>query len=246
MCFTIDVLFPLSFNGAEIKVYILYWCKFDVFKKTCIRPRFPRLFMEPRYRTKRPNRLWGGYETISKHNVDSLAWVNTDRRVGAVPIESYSPYLQPYSHTLYFILDCFSPRWKNITLFSFYLSLISAAVTQSLKVLSTLFLRFLLRTLVYLTTSTTPVLLLQVALGYGGLLWILESNFQDYVSNMTGSLGASVLLHPLVRPWPRDELWLAHFRRTGNSRLQVKSSEVQKAVRLLSTVTNAAFTITTF
>ncbi|XP_054280105.1 uncharacterized protein LOC128998131 [Macrosteles quadrilineatus] len=40
----------------------------------------------------------------------------------------------------------------------------------------------------------------QVTIGYGGLLWILESNFQDYIRNATGSLGASVLLHPLTRP----------------------------------------------
>lgn len=38
----------------------------------------------------------------------------------------------------------------------------------------------------------------QVVPGYKKLMWVLESNFHDYISNNVGCVGASVLLHPLI------------------------------------------------
>ncbi|XP_076761600.1 L-dopachrome tautomerase yellow-g [Xylocopa sonorina] len=38
----------------------------------------------------------------------------------------------------------------------------------------------------------------QVIPGYGGLMWVIESNFQDYIENAVSCSGASVALHPLV------------------------------------------------
>jgi hypothetical protein len=35
--------------------------------------------------------------------------------------------------------------------------------------------------------------------GYRRLMWVLESNFQDYIQNSVGCAGASVALHPLVK-----------------------------------------------
>lgn len=39
----------------------------------------------------------------------------------------------------------------------------------------------------------------QVAPGYKRLVWVLESNFHDYLENTVGCRGPSVLLHPLVK-----------------------------------------------
>lgn len=39
----------------------------------------------------------------------------------------------------------------------------------------------------------------QVVPGFKKLMWVLESNFPDYIQGTTGCLGASVLLHPLVK-----------------------------------------------
>ncbi|XP_046991538.1 major royal jelly protein 1 [Schistocerca americana] len=39
----------------------------------------------------------------------------------------------------------------------------------------------------------------QVVPGYKRLMWVLESNFQDYIQNTVGCAGASVSLHPLVK-----------------------------------------------
>ncbi|XP_069685297.1 dopaminechrome tautomerase [Periplaneta americana] len=39
----------------------------------------------------------------------------------------------------------------------------------------------------------------QVVPGYKRLMWVLESNFQDYIQDKVGCAGASVSLHPLVK-----------------------------------------------
>ncbi|KAK5640864.1 hypothetical protein RI129_009411 [Pyrocoelia pectoralis] len=39
----------------------------------------------------------------------------------------------------------------------------------------------------------------QVVPGYKRLMWVMESNIHDYVSNKAGCLGASVLVHPLIK-----------------------------------------------
>ncbi|KAL1457427.1 hypothetical protein WDU94_007661 [Cyamophila willieti] len=39
-----------------------------------------------------------------------------------------------------------------------------------------------------------------VAAGYKRLVWVLESNFQDYIQNAVGCLGASARLHPILKP----------------------------------------------
>ncbi|KAI5696542.1 hypothetical protein M8J75_014276 [Diaphorina citri] len=39
-----------------------------------------------------------------------------------------------------------------------------------------------------------------VAAGYRRLVWVLESNFQDYIQNCVGCLGASSRLHPIIKP----------------------------------------------
>ncbi|XP_063230645.1 major royal jelly protein 1 [Bacillus rossius redtenbacheri] len=39
----------------------------------------------------------------------------------------------------------------------------------------------------------------QVAPGYKRLMWLLESNFQDFIAGTVGCAGASVALHPLVK-----------------------------------------------
>lgn len=39
----------------------------------------------------------------------------------------------------------------------------------------------------------------QVVPGYKRLMWAIESNFHDYVCNTVGCLGASVVVHPLVK-----------------------------------------------
>lgn len=39
----------------------------------------------------------------------------------------------------------------------------------------------------------------QVMSGYKDLMWVIESNFHDYISNNVGCVGASVQLHPLVK-----------------------------------------------
>lgn len=39
----------------------------------------------------------------------------------------------------------------------------------------------------------------QVVPGFKNLMWVLESNFQDYILGTTGCLGANVQLHPLVK-----------------------------------------------
>lgn len=39
----------------------------------------------------------------------------------------------------------------------------------------------------------------QVVPGYKRLMWVIESNFQDFIANTVGCLGASVALHPLVK-----------------------------------------------
>ena len=38
----------------------------------------------------------------------------------------------------------------------------------------------------------------EVVAGYKGLMWVIESNFQDYIENAVSCSGASVSLHPLV------------------------------------------------
>lgn len=38
----------------------------------------------------------------------------------------------------------------------------------------------------------------QVMSGYKNLMWVIESNFHDYIANNVGCVGASVQLHPLV------------------------------------------------
>ena len=35
--------------------------------------------------------------------------------------------------------------------------------------------------------------------GYKKLMWVLESNFHDYIENVVGCSGPSVSLHPLVK-----------------------------------------------
>ena len=35
--------------------------------------------------------------------------------------------------------------------------------------------------------------------GYKRLMWVLESNFQDYIQNTVGCAGASIAIHPLVK-----------------------------------------------
>lgn len=42
----------------------------------------------------------------------------------------------------------------------------------------------------------------QVMVGYRKLMWVVESNFPDYIQGTTGCMGASVLLHPLVKTTP--------------------------------------------
>lgn len=42
----------------------------------------------------------------------------------------------------------------------------------------------------------------QVMPGYKKLMWVIESNFPDYIQGTTGCMGASVLLHPLVKTNP--------------------------------------------
>ncbi|XP_067005956.2 dopaminechrome tautomerase [Anabrus simplex] len=39
----------------------------------------------------------------------------------------------------------------------------------------------------------------QVVPGFKKLMWVLESNFHDYIQNTVGCVGASVALHPLVK-----------------------------------------------
>ncbi|KAE8737024.1 hypothetical protein FOCC_FOCC017518 [Frankliniella occidentalis] len=39
----------------------------------------------------------------------------------------------------------------------------------------------------------------QVVPGYKRLMWVIESNFNDYIQNQVGCLGAQVVLHPLVK-----------------------------------------------
>ncbi|KAI4456323.1 protein yellow-related [Holotrichia oblita] len=39
----------------------------------------------------------------------------------------------------------------------------------------------------------------EVVPGYKRLMWVIESNFPDYVTNTVGCLGASVVVHPLVK-----------------------------------------------
>lgn len=39
----------------------------------------------------------------------------------------------------------------------------------------------------------------QVMSGYQDLMWVIESNFHDYIANNVGCVGASVQLHPLVK-----------------------------------------------
>lgn len=39
----------------------------------------------------------------------------------------------------------------------------------------------------------------QVMPGYKQMMWVIESNFHDYISNNVGCVGASVQLHPLVK-----------------------------------------------
>lgn len=34
--------------------------------------------------------------------------------------------------------------------------------------------------------------------GYKGLMWVIESNFQDYIDNTVSCSGPSVALHPLI------------------------------------------------
>lgn len=34
--------------------------------------------------------------------------------------------------------------------------------------------------------------------GYKDLMWVIESNFQDYIENSVSCSGASVAIHPLV------------------------------------------------
>ncbi|XP_011494470.1 PREDICTED: major royal jelly protein 1 [Ceratosolen solmsi marchali] len=41
----------------------------------------------------------------------------------------------------------------------------------------------------------------QVIPGYKKLMWVIESNFHDYIQNTVGCSGASVLLHPLVKSY---------------------------------------------
>ena len=35
--------------------------------------------------------------------------------------------------------------------------------------------------------------------GYKNLVWLIESNFQDYIKNNVGCSGASIVIHPLVK-----------------------------------------------
>lgn len=42
----------------------------------------------------------------------------------------------------------------------------------------------------------------QAVVGYKRLMWVIESNFPDYIQGTTGCMGASVLLHPLVKTTP--------------------------------------------
>lgn len=39
----------------------------------------------------------------------------------------------------------------------------------------------------------------QVVPGYKRLMWVIESNFHDYIQNTVSCSGASVTLHPLVK-----------------------------------------------
>lgn len=39
----------------------------------------------------------------------------------------------------------------------------------------------------------------QVVPGYKRLMWVIESNFQDYIQNTVSCSGASVAIHPLVK-----------------------------------------------
>jgi len=39
----------------------------------------------------------------------------------------------------------------------------------------------------------------QVVPGYKRLMWVIESNFQDYIQNTVSCSGASVSVHPLVK-----------------------------------------------
>jgi len=39
----------------------------------------------------------------------------------------------------------------------------------------------------------------QVVPGFKRLMWVLESNFNDYILGTTGCMGASVVIHPLVK-----------------------------------------------
>lgn len=39
----------------------------------------------------------------------------------------------------------------------------------------------------------------QVVPGYKRLMWVIESNFQDYIANTAGCLGPSIVVHPLIK-----------------------------------------------
>lgn len=39
----------------------------------------------------------------------------------------------------------------------------------------------------------------QVVPGYKKVMWVIESNFQDYIENTMSCSGASVSIHPLVK-----------------------------------------------